>query len=353
MRGWVCLLLTNKRWGRVVSADEIALQTSCETGGPGRDSDEYLIARSISVWRRAAWAVVNVIAFCGLLMSWSHVAQAQAFTASETERFEQQARLSIRNFVGRLVIEPAQGDAIEITRLNSGRPGDLRMNAYVDGLSLELAGEIVSSPSRCVRQSTNGENAIWRINGRSIESFPVVIVAVPSRTRIDVEFLAGTLSIQAGDHIEGAIKGCSDVQIDAAGANMTLQTKDSAVLSIAAVQNIQLAATGGSRTSIEAINASASILATGASRITVAGMTGNLSVRQNGASRMTVTNGATTRLDLVVAGAAHFSHEGDVDAAWINLQRGARAELALLHELKSISLARATRLQVGDTIFTG
>ena len=165
--------------------------------------------------------------------------------------------------------------------------------------------------------------------------------------------LAGDAMVGAGRSVKGLLKGCSQTVFETPESNLFLVSEDASIVNISSVATLSLAARGGARAKVGSINGTASVDATGASRVTIAGVDGKLAANLYGASRLSIGQGDTTDLDLNMSGATRFTHNGDVQSANINLQRGARASLALLNELKSVVLARATRLQVGESIITG
>lgn len=303
--------------------------------------------------RRAAWAIVNSIVFCALLLTWPLVANAQSPTkAAKLERAEL-ASLSIEAFSGDLRIIESEGSEIEIVALENATENELAIMAGNEGHRLRVQGDLLFGERSCARHHNSGEVVTNSVNGHPVTAYPSLVIAVPPYTDIELEILAGSVLVEAGRSVKGALKGCSQTVFETPKSSLFLVSEDAATVNVSSVAMLDLDVSGGVRASVESITGAASVNATGASRVTITGMAGKLAANLYGASQLTISQGDTTDLDLTMSGATRFSHRGGVQTANINLQRGARASLALLSELKSVALARATRLQVGESIISG
>lgn len=258
------------------------------------------------------------------------------------------AQLIIENYVGMVEVVRSDSGRIELSERSAGRSGDLDIEASADGLQLKVSGAEAASGLNCTKQ--NGAVRVQRggAESRAIESFPDLVIAVPNETQIQVQVIAGAISVNSGLRLDGKFQGCAEVNIGASTEQLKLVTSGSVAMNVARANTLELIAQGGSRIQIGEIVETGTIELAGASRVEIAETGGALSVNQDGASRVTVASGETSNLALAMSGAARFEHHGDIDKADIDLARAARASLASLDELKSVSLARAAKLQIAN-----
>ena len=263
------------------------------------------------------------------------------------------ATLTIANYVGAVEVVRSQTGRIEFSERSAGQAGDLSVEASADGRQLKVSGAPVASGLNCTKQ--NGAVKVQRgsADARAIETFPDLVIAVPQDAQIEVQVIAGSISLASGRTIDGTFQGCADVTIGASADEIKLVTSGSVAMSVERAQALDLIAQGGARIQIGEIAETGTLDLQGASRVEIAATAGALNINQDGASRVTVVGGETSDLALAMTGAARFEHNGDVDRAEIDLARAARASLASLESLESVSLARAARLQIANESVEG
>lgn len=347
-RTQACLHLVNECGGAKLPKNLAAEKLRLKTTPKHAEAAKAPGAKPRSGWQKSLASQVRIASAAGIAATLVASVSATPGAPVESDRKKVLATLTIQNYIGTVEVIRSDTGRIEWIERAAGQKGDIVMEASADGMHLMVSGRSEPLGLNCTRQ--NGAVRVQHagLDARGIDSFPDLVIAVPESTRVNVQVLAGSISLDSGEQIDGQFQGCSDVSIGASARQVKLNTTGGVSLQVKRADALDLNAQGGARVSIGEIAQTGKIDLAGASRVEIAEMTGALDAHLDGASRVMVASGETSDLALAMSGAARFEHLGEVDRADIELARAARADLASLEELNSVSLARAAKLHIAN-----
>ena len=291
-----------------------------------------------------AGLLVFCVGFCGL---------ATADTPLGADAMLNENTLTIRDFIGTILIEEASVDKIKVSERSLGAADDIAYETGNTGRSLKLSGAVLSGNLNCVKQ--NGGMYVSSGDGtpREINTFPHIEIIVPANTQLDVEVSAGLIQVSDANNLRGVFNGCSEISVANIRGGVEVETSGGSSFSIHRAERLHLIANGSSHVSIEDLRGDGDLSLSGAARLAVNKSYGQLKVSQTGASRLNMNSGNISDLQLEMSGASRFEHMGLVETASIKLEKASRAKLETVQNIQSKELSPASRLEIGGTRIRG